>query len=188
MLEVEEKIIVSCRDHVLVEEKLAEKGYELVWSGSEDDLYFSHPCRDLKERDEALRLRLSSSGGSMSYSLTWKGPKLPGPVKARREVSFNFAEDPWALVDILERLGFSVVARLHKERRIYSGGGVSVYLDKVSGLGCFVEVEAMGEGGEAVSLVEEVVSSLGLDRYPSTVKSYLELFLEKSSRQLSNTY
>ncbi|MEM4524643.1 MAG: class IV adenylate cyclase, partial [Archaeoglobaceae archaeon] len=48
----------------------------------EFDLYFSHPCRDFAETDEALRIRVEKK-----IKMTYKGPKVDEETKTREEVN-----------------------------------------------------------------------------------------------------
>ena len=181
LLEVETKIIVPCRVLDSIRERLGSLGFRFEWSGEERDVYFQHPCRDFSVTDEALRLREVVGEPGSSYVLTWKGPKIGDPgVKAREEVNFRFDRDGDVLKSIFLKLSFTPVARIVKRRSIYSGLNVRVFLDRVEGLGCFVEVEALGEYSEAKTLVDRAVRSLELESYESTVKSYLELYLERN--------
>ncbi len=172
MREVEAKVVLP--DCAVLEE-LASRLRELgaVYEGErvEVDAYYQHPCRDFAETDEALRIRRTS----VACELTYKGPKEGGRVKARREESVSVS-DCEAMRRILEALGFREVAVVEKRRRYYRLPRVTVTLDEVRGLGCFAEVEAR-EGGEEAVL--EALKLLGLDRYPTTTKSYLELLLER---------
>ena len=173
------KVIVPCEVLVGLPSRLERAGFVLDWSGVEVDRYYQHPCRDFGVTDEALRLREIAGGGVDRFVLTWKGPKVGEGIKAREEVNFEFDEGVHGLELILERLGFILVAIVRKERSVYSGMDVRVYLDRVSRLGCFVEVEALGEYSAAKTLVEKAMRTLELDSYPTTVKSYLELILER---------
>ncbi len=172
------KIIVPCGVIVNLPGRLEMAGFVLDWSGVEVDRYYQHPCRDFSVTDEAFRLREVIGGSVNRFVLTWKGPKVGEGVKAREEVNFDFNGGVRSLELILERLGFTRVAVVRKERSVYSGMGVRVYLDRVSGLGCFVEVEAMGDYYAGKTLVDKAVRELELNSYPSTVKSYLQLILE----------
>jgi adenylate cyclase class 2 len=78
----------------------------------QEDLYFSHPDRDFKARDEALRLRLDSN-----LSITWKGPKLDPPLKTREEIEFGLDTDFTTANRLLMALGYEEVARVHKTRQ-----------------------------------------------------------------------
>ncbi len=172
MREVETKVVLpDCALLEALRSRLARLGATHEGDVVEEDVYYQHPCRDFAETDEALRVR--RAGGRCE--LTYKGPKEGGTVKARREETVEVG-DCKAIDAILEALGFRKVAVVRKKRSYYRMPGVVVSLDEVEGLGCFAEVEAR-EGGEATVL--EALKLLGLDRYPSTTKSYLELLLEK---------
>ncbi|MET1128263.1 MAG: class IV adenylate cyclase [Thermoproteota archaeon] len=176
MPEVEAKVILgSCSLLSEVEERLKALGAQLVEEKREVDTYYQHPCRNFAETDEALRVRVSSSG----VEVTYKGPKtVVGGVKSRQEVTLKLREGNVAA--LLESLGFRPVAEVVKERRYYRLGSVVVTLDVVEGLGCFLEAEyAGGEGvDEAVRVVEEALRKLGVASMPRTTKSYLEMVLE----------
>jgi adenylate cyclase, class 2 len=141
---------------------------------TERDLYFNSPARDFGETDEALRIR-STDGGT---TLTYKGPKagLAG-IKAREELIAPVASaEP--LGEILLRLGFRKTALVVKERETYRVRGTWVALDEVRGLGPFVEIEAPAGLGEeeAVALIRRVRQELGIAGEETTL-SYLELVL-----------
>ncbi len=172
--EVEAKIILrSCEELKSIEERLAALGGIPEEVVVEEDLYFQHPCRDFAKTDEALRLRRRSG----RVELTYKGPKEGGIVKARREVSV-VVDDFEAARELLESLGFSPVVTVRKKRRYYrvSSENAVVTLDEVEDLGCFVEVEVLDGSEERVL---NVIRRLGLEDYPRTTLSYLELLLEK---------
>ncbi len=181
VVEVEKKLIVPCDLLAQLREKLPRFGFELEWQGGEEDIYYNHPCRDFASTDEALRIRVSSG----KVEITYKGPKKRKDLKVRDEFSAQINGDANAIVSILERLGFQPVARVRKEREVYRGGpdgSVGMFLDKVECLGCFVEIEVLSVGQDysyAVSIVERVINELGLSWLDSTVKSYLELVLER---------
>ena len=81
--------------------------------------------------------------------------------------------------EILGRLGFVLSAIVRKRRSKYSYKGVTLALDEVEGLGCFLEVEAEAEEDveEKRRKVLEVMGELGL--HESITSSYLELLEEK---------
>jgi len=169
MLEVEVKYRA---DLSRVRERLKVLGFSLVAVQEEEDIYFQHPCRDFAATDEALRVRYA---GGRAY-VTYKGPRMGAGAKTRVEVS---AEAGPGVAEVLERLGFVAVAKIRKRREYYAGGGFSVSLDWVEGLGEFVEVEkTVGGEGDVLRAVEEVrrlASALGLGE--EVRETYLELFL-----------
>jgi len=185
--EVEAKIVLdSCEKLSEVKSRLEELGAKFEGEVYEEDTYYQHPCRDFTEADEALRLRVADG----RVELTYKGPKrVYGDVKEREEYTVKVA-DGRPLARLLERLGFRPVASVRKRRLYYSIEGFAVVsLDAVEGLGCFVEIEYRGPAGsteEAVEAVERLAARLGLAGLPHTVKSYLELLLERYGRTIKS--
>ena len=136
-IETEVKLRVDCRELERLMSELDKQGItgERV---VEEDVYYQHPCRDFLETDEAVRVRVTNG---RAMSITYKGPRLGrGSVKQRIEITVEVSRgDPRKL---LERLGFVPVVRVRKERTYYNlREGVILTLDRVEGLGCFVEVE-----------------------------------------------
>ena len=165
-IEVEGKYRVDCSDLEAVSRRIESLGGRFSGERLEVDVYYQHPCRDFASTDEALRLRYV---GGEAESLTYKGPKMPGRVKARLELIISPIGGP--VEQVLERLGFVPVASVVKRRKYYRLHDSTVTLDSVEGLGCFVEVEA-----PEPSRVEELAGRLGLEGPPIT-RSYLEMLL-----------
>ncbi|ABL88285.1 adenylate cyclase [Pyrobaculum islandicum DSM 4184] len=176
MLEVEVKYRADLGS---VRERLKSLGFSLVAAGWEEDIYFQHPCRDFASTDEALRVRIS--GGRVG--VTYKGPRMGFGGKTRVELS---AAADVSIVEIFEKLGFVAVARIKKRREYYRGGGFTISLDQVEGLGEFVEIEKVVEGegevAEAVAEIRRLAARLGVGE--EVRETYLELFLNtfKSGR------
>jgi len=136
MIEVE----VKARAPEGMAERIADLGGELMAVESHLDLYFNSPLRDLKRSDEALRIRIKEQGARLTY----KGPKLDSTTKSRLELTVKI-DDARLMEEILGRLGFVLSATVRKRRSKYSYQGLTLALDEVEGLGCFVELEAAGE-------------------------------------------
>ncbi len=153
---------------------------DAVEEAVEVDTYYQHPCRDFASTDEALRLRLAGRRAELTY----KGPRrVVGGVKSRPEVTVELADAEGAR-RLLAALGFREVAVVRKRREYYRLGrlGVTVTLDVVEGLGCFVEVEASEGAADPVAVVERALRELGLASRPRVTRSYLELLLERLGR------
>ncbi|NPA47538.1 MAG: class IV adenylate cyclase [Thermococci archaeon] len=147
-----------------------------------EDTYFGHPCRDFASTDEALRIRIKRFDGHFEAFLTYKGPKLDDRSKTREEIEVA-VEDPDGYSKILERLGFSEVAKIVKTREVYFvEKGVTLALDDVEGLGKFVEAEALTEDtskvGETVDMLVGLLRSIGVERLER--RSYLELLFDRN--------
>ncbi|WP_457555699.1 class IV adenylate cyclase [Candidatus Pyrohabitans sp.] len=169
MLEVEIKARVSSLQDV--EMRLFEMGASYLGEEEQRDVYFAHPCRDFAQSDEALRLR---RGGGRVF-LTYKGRRLEEVTKTREEVSVGVESFESAKL-VLERLGFEEVAEVRKLRRSYRVGDYLVELDRVEGLGEFVEVEKKAEEYSPEELLD-FLAAMGIERRAIERRSYLELLL-----------
>ncbi len=166
-LEIEIK--AYCDNLTAVIDKLGALGARRIGSIRECDQYMNHPSRDFGVTDEALRLRKANDESVMTY----KGPKIGLVSKTRREEEVEVADFDAAL-GILESLGFSRAGSVEKERERFILEGIEVCLDRVEGLGDFVELEIKGEDREAAeALLFGLAEKLGLRRFER--RSYLEL-------------
>ena len=107
--------------------------------------------------------------------LTYKGPRLGGRSKTRVEQEADIA-DYAAVAIILSSLGFVESGRVAKVRKIYHLNDVELCLDRVEGLGLFIELEKKDTDREKVEAVLfNLAEQLGLTRFER--RSYLELIL-----------
>lgn len=161
------------------------------------DTYFRHPCRDFAATREALRIRRVTTHPNAGESVTelctearvtYKGPHLPGLVKARRELEWSLEPSDAGgsnLETLLIHLGFEPVASVKKQRRssqlIRAGREVTIAFDEVENVGSFVEVEVLAVGEEDVAAAREVVSGLAseLGLHSPETRSYLSLLLSR---------
>lgn len=174
-LEVEQKFRVS--DHADIIARLTQLGATSHGEYEQRDTYYAHPARDFASTDEALRIRRV---GEQSF-ITYKGPKLDATTKTRREIELTIAS-PEQFGELLAALGFSPVADVVKLRRVMTiereSFSVEVALDKINGLGNFVELEVTAETADfdaARAQIAQVASELGLT--DNERRSYLELLL-----------
>jgi len=184
-VEVEVKIRVEHRRFLAL---LGEAGYSPSLSGPvlQEDTFFDWPDLRLLRSGSALRVRREDG----SVLITFKGPRSRGPEKRRVEVegplgSPEAAEalrlaglevpspplSPAALEELLLSRGLKPILTVRKERRTaVLENGLRLALDRVAGLGEFVEVE--GEGAL------EFVRSIGLLDL-AVEETYAELLLAK---------
>jgi len=173
MLEIEVK--AALKDRRQVEARLRHLGAKAEGERRQIDLYFAHPCRDFGASDEALRLRLDGDRQVMTY----KGPKLDARSKTREEIEQPIDFERMALT--LRRLGFKDFLRVEKMRTDYSWEGIIISLDRVVGLGDFVELEVEDEDRER-GLERILDLKTRLDVQGNETRSYLELILEKDGK------
>lgn len=170
MLEIEIKAWCDNRNEVI--NRIVSLGGVMFKRVRERDIYYSHPCRDFAETDEALRIRIEDN----TYTLTYKGPKLGKRSKSRFEEEVLFNELS-AMKSILNEIGFVEVDNVVKVRDIYILNNVEICVDRVDGVGDFVELEKMGGDRESTeSELFALAEELGLKRFER--RSYLELKLE----------
>ena len=189
MYEVELKFCIA--EPTAIERKLAGLGARFGEPVTQVDRYFAHPARDFAATDEALRLRSVGDG----VAITWKGPRLAGGTKTRREIELPLGAiiggrhdpqpatlDRWT--ELLEALGFRRVLDVAKRRRPgrveWDGAGIELALDAVTGLGDFLELELLAtpeQVPDAQAGLESLAREIGCDA--PEPRSYLELLLER---------
>ena len=168
LLEIEIKSY--CDDHDAVIKKLNALGARHGGIRKERDLYLNHPSRDFRETGEALRLRQVDDDNVI---LTYKGPRLSTVAKTRREEEVAVA-DFESMLMICTLLGFTPSGTVVKEREIFILDDVDICIDRVEGIGNFVELEMKGTDHERIeSELFHLANELGLNRFER--KSYLEL-------------
>jgi adenylate cyclase class 2 len=170
--EIEVEVKVPCYDLDELEKRLMKRGARAIDEVTQEDFYLAHPCRDFGKSDEALRIRRSGK----EWRLTYKGPKLDGETKTREELEISV--DP-KVRGILEKVGFEEIMTIRKSRRVLMLDEIEVSLDRVEGLGDFVELEYKGESVEAGRrMIFQTMERLGLEG--SERRSYLELLLTRN--------
>lgn len=166
-----------------VQKELVRIGAVPTGSYVHTDIYLSHPCRDFSETDEAFRIRCEKrlEDDSCRNMVTYKGPKISIRSKAREEVELK-VEDPESFKTLVYNLGFREVMTIVKYRSFMELGEVKLCLDKIDGLGYFLEAEMISreiEGTEDKLIL--ILNGIGLEDFER--RSYLELLLEKDQRQ-----
>jgi adenylate cyclase class 2 len=179
MYEVELKVRA---DHGAVREALADLGAERGDRVVQTDTYYDAPDRSFAATDEALRIRRERVEGEADQrvAVTYKGPKVDDTSKTREEHETTVGA-PREAERIIEALGYDPVATVKKDRERYRVEGLTVTLDRVDGLGEFVEVETDVEAEREVSAArrraQSLLSDLGLDPEEGIRTSYLGLSL-----------
>lgn len=171
-VEIEAKMQVA--DHGSVREALRRRHAEGGSVTLETNVFFDTPDRRLLAGDEGLRLRTNhdSATGHETHVVTYKGPRMPGPLKSREEVELT-VDDPAATARLFEKLGYLKILSFEKRRQSWTLGGCKVELDELPLLGSFVEVEGPGE--REVMAVRE---ALGLADLPMIQTSYIGMLVE----------
>jgi adenylate cyclase class 2 len=185
MLEVEVRYRVPDRHEVVA--KLQQWGATLAADRTDVDQYFNPPDRELKDSDEAFRLRRIGPGNFLTY----KGPRRDAETKTRTEIEVPLADGAEAaadMEDLLRALRFRPVVVVRKRRQVYrftrGGYDVEVCFDDVERVGPFVELEILAGEDDyepAKALLLQTAAELGLtDR---ETRSYLGMVLEALARE-----
>lgn len=138
---------------------------------------FDTPEGRLRAADCGLRVRQARRvGNDVSageiVTLTFKGPRATGGMKAREELE-TVVNDADMLGALLGRLGFSPVIVYEKRRETWQLGPCEVVVDELPQLGHFIELEGPDE-----SAVAAVAHQLGLNVNEAVQKTYVELAAE----------
>ena len=114
--EIEIKLPVKNSQEVL--DILKDIGFMVKKEIQEEDIYFNSEYRNIKERDEALRIRKSRDcdTGEQKVQINFKGPKIDAVSMSRMELETK-VQDGETMEKILTYLGFLPVASVCKVRK-----------------------------------------------------------------------
>lgn len=127
-------------------EKMAERASRVAeegpWTIEQDDTFFG--C-------QSGRLKLRDFGNGNGELIFYRRPDQAGPGQS--EYRITPTEDPGGLRAVLaEALG--VAGRVRKQRILYLSGRTRIHLDRVEGLGDFLELEVVLADGESSGVGE----------------------------------
>jgi len=175
MLEVEVKIKTDIEE---MERRLSSLGFNKGASVYEKDIYYNGDTFDLRESDEALRIRKHTDldSGVTCFILNHKGPRIDDVSMTREETEYE-VEEP-SNENILEYEGrvFHAAGLVEKKRIHYSLDDIDCCLDTVTGLGEFLEIEIMSEPEKyelSLGRIKELLDKLDLSIEDSITTSYL---------------
>ncbi|PTD94859.1 class IV adenylate cyclase [archaeon SCG-AAA382B04] len=171
MIEVEVKAVSNQE----AKKKIKQEG-KFLRTENQEDIYLNHPVKDFAKTDEALRLRKIDG----KTFITYKGPKLEEKTKSRKEIEEKI-EDFEKSLEIFKSLGFREAGSVKKKRQIYELNGYKVSIDKVEGLGEFIEAEKEIKevDQEIIENAIDFLTDLGIDQRDFERRSYLELILNE---------
>ena len=155
-----------------IEAHLEARGARFVGRDRQVDTYFRCAAGRLKLREGAIENAL----------IYYRRPDAAGPKRSDIELA-RVAPDA-ALREVLEAaLGVETV--VDKSRAIYFAGNVKLHVDRVRGLGDFVEIEAIDEDGSLGEArlreqCEAFMRELGIEPADLVARSYSDLVAELS--------
>jgi predicted adenylyl cyclase CyaB len=136
----------------------------------QDDTFYTCPNGRLKLRE------LSREAGQLIF---YQRPDSTGPKASHYDITAT--SDPAGLRRVLQN-ALCACGRVRKERALYLIGRTRVHLDRVEGLGDFVELEVVlaEDESEAAGLAEarRLMEALGLDQETLVAGAYVDLLAD----------
>ena len=177
--EIEIKLPVKNSQEVL--DILKDIGFMVKKEIQEEDTYFNSEYRNIKERDEALRIRKSRD-----CDINFKGPKIDAVSMSRMELETE-VQDGETMEKILTYLGFLPVASVCKVRKYLTHREMTACVDRVEGLGEFLELEVVAETEKKREIyleqMKEILNALGYSMEDTVRTSYLGLLMKRKMQE-----
>jgi len=183
-VEIEAKLKVE--DLSVIRQRLQNTGAQQLGEAMETNVFFDTEDRSLLAADEGLRLRQTlKATGEKEFVITFKGPRMQGNLKSRKEVEVGVTDFANA-AELIEVLGYHRVLSFEKKRETWRLDHCNVELDELPILGTFVEIE-----GPSESHVVKVQDKLALSDHKMIKPSYIAMLMThlaehgKSSRNVT---
>jgi adenylate cyclase len=133
----------------------------------QDDTFFT--CRN-------GRLKLRILGAEHGELIFYQRPDEPGPKLS--QYTRVATATPQALREALAQ-ALGIVGRVRKHRTVYLAGATRIHLDRVEGLGPFVELEVTlaesQSSAEGVRIAQHLLEQLGVDAASLISQAYVDL-------------
>ncbi len=169
MKEVEIKVRLTPGEYTKIQQTVATLSFIPKYTFTQKDCYYNGIDRDFSATDEALRVRYiySDAQNDNKGYITYKGSKQDQISMTRRELEVMVSH-PETAQKLLEALGFRMVATVQKSRQTYCNKDMILCLDKVDGLGYFLELEMIldehTESGTALNKILACLSKLYISK------------------------
>jgi predicted adenylyl cyclase CyaB len=151
-------------------EQIADQGPVLL---RQSDTFFNCPRG---------RLKLRVIDGEAGELIFYRRPDTSGPSQSTYSI-FPVA-DPDALRETLDR-AYGTLGLVEKERTLFHAGQTRIHLDRVTGLGDFMELEVVLDEGQAadqgVAVAHDLMARLGILPEHLVDRAYLDLLLDAKS-------
>lgn len=181
-IEVEVKYTLNKTTQKKVSEYIKTNGYKLKAGSNESDTYYSRPDVDFLDTKECLRIRRAATYSELTYKPGSTNDMRKQGRIWKQELNLNLpdkvAEE--TIHDILMNLDFIELVTVEKQRKTYSNSGVNLSLDKITGLGNFLEIEIMSSETkikDSLLMIDQIVDELGLEPENKVTLPYRDLLL-----------
>ncbi len=137
---------------------------------TQDDTFF--PCAD-------GRLKLRAFSADAGELIFYRRPDRAGP----KESSYTLAQTaaPERLREVLS-LAYGTAGRVRKQRTLFHAGRTRIHLDRVRGLGDFLELEVVLADGETaesgIAVANDLLARLGIDSAQLVAGAYVDLLAD----------
>lgn len=183
MIEVEVKLPAADLD--LIKEKLLQAGFKETAFIEERDTYFDNQRGDIRANGKALRVRETKDHltGKRRAQINFKGKKLDARTMTREELETG-VENGAVCRRILQAIGYMPAEpEVIKDRTMLQKESVTACLDKVHGLGGFLELEILADSEEkkdaALGKIEDILNSFGYQISDTMRMSYLSMLQDR---------
>lgn len=161
----------------------------------QEDSYFVPPDRDFFKEDPTrkyLRVRHEIEGeeggagkgkGELGYYLCHF--EDDGSLLYSEEYETEMG-DPETTIELLQNLGMELKVTVRKRRKVFNYHGFELVVDRIEGLGYFLEIEVKDVEGSVEEKKEkclQVLEKLNLDWSRAPEKGYPDMVLEEKSGQ-----
>ena len=185
MIEVEVKLPLRRQEKTeetgRIAEVLCSMGFRKAARFRQRDTYFDNEAGEIRGGGKALRIRETEDlmKGIVTAELNFKGPRMDQVSMTRQELETEVGQAETGR-RILAALGFSpVLPEVVKERTEYRREEITAALDRVEGLGDFLELEILAdeetENGKVLQKLEELLGELGYQMGDTVTRSYLSM-------------
>ena len=185
MIEVEIKLPLRRQEKTeetgRIAEVLCSMGFRKAARFRQRDTYFDNEAGEIRGGGKALRIRETKDlmKGVVTVELNFKGPRMDQVSMTRQELETEVGQAETGR-RILAALGFSpVLPEVVKERTEYRRKEITAALDRVEGLGDFLELEILAdeetENGKVLQKLEELLGELGYQMGDTVTRSYLSM-------------
>ena len=185
MIEVEIKLPLRRQEKTeetgRIAEVLCSMGFRKAARFRQRDTYFDNEAGEIRGGGKALRIRETEDlmKGVVTAELNFKGPRMDQVSMTRQELETEVGQAETGR-RILAALGFSpVLPEVVKERTEYRRKEITAALDRVEGLGDFLELEILAdeetENGKVLQKLEELLGELGYQMGDTVTRSYLSM-------------
>ena len=139
----------------------------------QDDTFFSCPNGRMKLRT------FSTQAGELIF---YNRPDQAGPKESFYVISST--AEPDSLREALS-LGYGQIGRVRKHRTLFLVGRTRIHLDRVEGLGHFLEIEVVLADGESpaagIKEANDLLAKLGISPYQLISEAYIDMIKQEQT-------